>query len=113
MMEQLLPLFPQTESEVKTVVEHWDADLAHNTADRLPIDKPTLVIGGEQDLVAPPWQSRKVAELIPGATLKVFSGPGSSHRGAWNAPRSSSPRSWPSLPPNPLPPPLADRQSLP
>ncbi|HEX4357087.1 MAG TPA: alpha/beta fold hydrolase [Pseudonocardia sp.] len=80
MMEQLLPFFPQTEVEVRTVVEQWDADLAHNTTDRLPgITAPTLVIGGEQDLLTPPWQCAKVAELIPGAQLKIFAGPGSSH----------------------------------
>lgn len=80
MMEQLLPLFPRTESQLKAVLEQWDADLAHNTLDRLPsIDKPTLVIGGEQDLLTPPWQCRRVAELVPGAQLKIFTGPGSSH----------------------------------
>jgi len=80
LMEQMLPLFPQTESEVRAVVEQWDADLAHNTAERLPaVTAPTLVIGGEQDLLTPPWQCRKVAELIPGARLKIFTGPGSSH----------------------------------
>ena len=80
MMEQLLPFYPQTEAEVRTVVEQWDADLAHNTTDRLPgITAPTLVIGGEQDLLTPPWQCAKVAELIPGAQLKIFAGPGSSH----------------------------------
>ncbi|WP_037079436.1 alpha/beta fold hydrolase [Pseudonocardia spinosispora] len=80
MMQQMLPLFPQTEEQMKVVVEQWDADMQHNTTDRLPgIDKPTLVIGGEQDLLTPPWQCRKVAELIPGAKLKIFEGPGSSH----------------------------------
>jgi pimeloyl-ACP methyl ester carboxylesterase len=53
MMEQMLSLLPQSESEVKTVVEEWDADLARNASDRLPsVDKPTMVIGGEQDLAA-------------------------------------------------------------
>jgi pimeloyl-ACP methyl ester carboxylesterase len=80
MMELTLPFFPQTEAEVRTVVEQWDADLAHNTTDRLPtVTAPTLVIGGEQDLLTPPWQCAKVAELIPGARLKIFTGPGSSH----------------------------------
>jgi pimeloyl-ACP methyl ester carboxylesterase len=79
-MEQMLPLFPQTEAQVKVVVEQWDADLAHNTADRLPsIDRPTLVIAGEQDLLTPVWQCQKVADLIPGAKFKLFTGPGSSH----------------------------------
>jgi pimeloyl-ACP methyl ester carboxylesterase len=80
MMEQMLPLFPQTEAEVKVVVEQWDADLAHNTTDRLPsIDKPTLVIAGEQDLLTPPRQCQRVADLIPGAKFTLFTGPGSSH----------------------------------
>ena len=79
-MEQMLPLFPQTEAQVKVVVEQWDADLAHNTADRLPsIESPTLVIAGEQDLLTPVWQCQKVADLIPGAKFKLFTGPGSSH----------------------------------
>jgi pimeloyl-ACP methyl ester carboxylesterase len=79
-MEQMLPLFPQTEAEVRTVVEQWDADMAHDTADRLPgLTVPTLVIGGEQDLLTPPWQCRAVAELIPDAQLRIFTGPGSSH----------------------------------
>ncbi|WP_445188392.1 alpha/beta fold hydrolase [Pseudonocardia sp. Cha107L01] len=79
-MEQMLPLFPQTEAQVKVVVEQWDADLAHNTTDRLPsIDRPTLVIAGEQDLLTPVWQCQKVADLIPGAKFKLFTGPGSSH----------------------------------
>jgi pimeloyl-ACP methyl ester carboxylesterase len=80
MMQQVLPLFPRTESQIRTVAEQWDANMAHDTTDRLPtIDKPTLVIGGEQDLLTPVWQCRKVAELIPGARLKLFNGPGSSH----------------------------------
>jgi pimeloyl-ACP methyl ester carboxylesterase len=80
MMQQFLPMFPQTELQVRTVAEQWDADLAHNTTDRLSgITAPTLVIGGEQDLLTPVWQCRKVAELIPGARLKLFVGPGSSH----------------------------------
>ncbi len=80
MMEQMAPLFPQTEGQIKACVEQWDADLAHNTTDRLSgIDTPTLVVGAEHDLLTPPWQCQAVAELIPGARLEIFSGPGSSH----------------------------------
>src|SRR3954451_12802747 len=80
LVEQLLPLFPSTEQQVRTTVEQWDADLAHDTLDRLGgITAPTLVIAGEQDLLTPPWQGRQVAELIPGAELHMFTGPGSSH----------------------------------
>ena len=80
LIEQMLPLFPSTEQQVRTTVEQWDADLAHDTLDRLgDITAPTLVIAGEQDLLTPPWQGRQVAELIPGAELHMFTGPGSSH----------------------------------
>jgi pimeloyl-ACP methyl ester carboxylesterase len=79
-MQQLIPLFPHTDSQIRTVVEQWDANLAHDTRERLPrIGTPTLVVAGEQDIITPVWQCRRVAELIPGATLKVFTGAGSSH----------------------------------
>ncbi len=61
-------------------MEQWDADMAHDTLDRLgSITAPTLVIAGEQDLLTPPWHGRQVAEAIPGAELHMFTGPGSSH----------------------------------
>jgi pimeloyl-ACP methyl ester carboxylesterase len=77
---QLLPLFPSTEAQIRACAEQWDADLAHDSLDRLPqITAPTLVIAGEQDLLTPPWHGRQVAEAIPGAHLELFTGPGSSH----------------------------------
>ncbi len=80
LVEQLLPLFPSNEQQVRTTVEQWDADMAHDTLDRLGgITAPTLVIAGEQDLLTPPWHGRQVAETIPGAQLHMFTGPGSSH----------------------------------
>ena len=80
MMESMVPMFPSTPEQMATTVEQWDADLAHDTADRLgQIEAPTLVIVGEQDLLTPPWQGRKVAEAIPGADFHLITGPGSSH----------------------------------
>ena len=80
LIEQVLPLFPSTEQQIRTTVEQWDADLAHDTLDRLGgITAPTLVVAGEQDLLTPPWHGRQVAAAIPWATLKMFTGPGSSH----------------------------------
>ncbi len=80
LVEQLLPLFPSTEQQIRTTVEQWDADLAHNTLDRLgEISAPTLVIAGEQDLLTPPWHGRQVAEALPNARSHMFTGPGSSH----------------------------------
>ena len=80
MMEQMLPLFPQTQQQVSTTLEQWDADVAHDTLDRLHgIAAPTLVIAGEQDLLTPPSQCKAGADRIPGAEYELFTGPGSSH----------------------------------
>ena len=79
-VEELLPLFPQTETQIHTTCEQWEADEHHDTLDRLEgIRAPTLVIAGEQDLLTPPRQCRAVAERIPGARYELFTGPGSSH----------------------------------
>ncbi|CAA9414344.1 MAG: Hydrolase, alpha/beta fold family [uncultured Pseudonocardia sp.] len=80
MLEPMLPAFPQTDDQMQVTVEQWDADLVHDTLDRLgSIAAPTLVIVGEQDLLTPPWQAKKVADAIPGAEYELLTGPGSSH----------------------------------
>jgi pimeloyl-ACP methyl ester carboxylesterase len=80
MLKEFLPLFPQTEAQIRTTVEQWQADEEHDTLDRLAgIGAPTLVIAGQQDLVTPPWQCHAVAERIPGARYELLTGPGSSH----------------------------------
>jgi pimeloyl-ACP methyl ester carboxylesterase len=80
MLEPMLPAFPQNEDQMQVTTEQWDADLAHDTLDRLgDITAPTLVIVGEQDLLTPPWQSKAVADAIPGARFELLTGPGSSH----------------------------------
>jgi pimeloyl-ACP methyl ester carboxylesterase len=79
-IQPLLPLFPSTPEQMRVVVEQWDADLAHDTRDRLgAITAPTLILAGEQDLLTPAWEGRAVAEAIPGAEFKLLTGPGSSH----------------------------------
>ncbi|MDK3256970.1 alpha/beta fold hydrolase [Blastococcus capsensis] len=80
MLEPMLPAFPQTEDQMQVTVEQRDANLAHDTRDRLgDIATPTLVIVGEQDLLTRPWQARAVADAIPGARFELLTGPGSSH----------------------------------
>jgi pimeloyl-ACP methyl ester carboxylesterase len=37
------------------------------------------VLAAEHDILTPPTEGRMVAQLIPGATLHEFTGPGSSH----------------------------------
>jgi pimeloyl-ACP methyl ester carboxylesterase len=46
------------------------------TADLPGIALPTLVLSGSNDVIAPPAESRRIAELIPGARLEVFDGAG-------------------------------------
>ena len=80
MLEPMLPAFPQNEEQMQVTVEQWDADLVHDTLDRLgAITAPTLVVVGEQDLLTPPWQAKAVADAIPGARYELMTGPGSSH----------------------------------
>jgi pimeloyl-ACP methyl ester carboxylesterase len=80
MLEPMLPAFPQTEAQMQATLEQWDADLAHDTLDRLGgITAPTLVVVGEQDLLTPPWQAKAVADAVPGARYELVTGPGSSH----------------------------------
>lgn len=80
LFEQSAVAFPQTRSQVQTVSEQWDADLAHDTTGRLgQITAPTLVVAGEQDLLTPLNRCQAVADAIPGASIEVFKGPGSSH----------------------------------
>jgi pimeloyl-ACP methyl ester carboxylesterase len=80
LFEPMLPAFPQTDAQMAVTVEQWDADLAHDTLDRLgDIEAPTLVVVGEQDLLTPPRQSKAVADAIPKARYELLTGPGSSH----------------------------------
>ncbi|MGY1744199.1 alpha/beta fold hydrolase [Blastococcus sp. SYSU D00695] len=80
MLGPMLPAFPQDEAQMQVTVEQWDADLAHDSLDRLGgITAPTLVVVGEQDLLTPPWQAKAVADAIPGARYELVTGPGSSH----------------------------------
>jgi pimeloyl-ACP methyl ester carboxylesterase len=80
MVAALAPAFPQSEDQMQVTVEQWDADLVHDTLDRLSgITTPTMVVVGEQDLLTPTWQAKKVADAIPGARYELVTGPGSSH----------------------------------
>lgn len=79
-LEPMLPAFPQNDEQMQVTLEQWDADLVHDSLDRLgAISAPTIVVVGEQDLLTPPWQAKKVADAIPGAQYELVTGPGSSH----------------------------------
>jgi pimeloyl-ACP methyl ester carboxylesterase len=71
---------PPTEDEFRTSIEQFDACSLHDARDRLGnITAPTLIVGGEQDVITTPSHGRAVAELMPGARLEILTGPGSSH----------------------------------
>lgn len=56
------------------------AYLAHDALERLgSVRAPALVVGGERDLLTPPWIVREVADAIPGARLEILRGEGASH----------------------------------
>jgi len=56
------------------------AYLTHDALDRLgSVRAPALVVGGERDLLTPPWIVREVADAIPGARLEILRGEGASH----------------------------------
>ncbi|HEY5165750.1 MAG TPA: alpha/beta fold hydrolase [Acidimicrobiia bacterium] len=46
------------------------------TAELSSLDIPTLVVGGTADVITPPAESRRLANLIPGARLHLFEGAG-------------------------------------
>jgi 3-oxoadipate enol-lactonase len=55
--------------------QQLEARKGHDTWDRLgAISCPTLVAGGRYDGIAPPENSQRLAEAIPGAELQLFEG---------------------------------------
>jgi pimeloyl-ACP methyl ester carboxylesterase len=58
---------------VHAYVGHFEADLEHDTMDRLgQITCPTLVAYGEEDLITLPRYNETVADLIPGSRRHVI-----------------------------------------
>lgn len=50
---------------------------AHDARSALPrITAPTLVLVGAEDVLAPPWTAREIADAIPGARLLTIAGAG-------------------------------------
>jgi pimeloyl-ACP methyl ester carboxylesterase len=65
---------PSDPSDFLTTLE---ADLGHDTTDRLPeLSSPTLIIGGSDDPLFPESLLRETARKIPGAELRVYEGVG-------------------------------------
>ncbi|MCW2943751.1 MAG: alpha/beta hydrolase fold protein [Actinoallomurus sp.] len=61
-------LAAHTSKRVDGMAGHFQADLSHETRDRLgAITCPTLVLHGTEDLITLPWYNEQVAKLIPHA----------------------------------------------
>jgi 3-oxoadipate enol-lactonase len=73
-MKNLILSYPHRQRR-EGYVRQLRASVAHDARDRLPtLRTPTHVIGAERDLLVPIWNSRELAELIPGAKLSVIAG---------------------------------------
>ncbi len=76
-IKQTLETIPEDHESLIGYIRQSFACQGHNTRDLLgQIKAPTLVMLGENDLSTSPKRSRELAELIPGAELKVFQGVG-------------------------------------
>ena len=65
---------------VELLRAQYEANLAHNTLDRLgDIEAPTLVTVGSFDVAVPPMYGRDVADAIPNAEYVEFEGGGHLH----------------------------------
>lgn len=73
----LLPYFARHRSRPAGIAAHWWASVYHDTWARLPrLSRPTLVLHGGADGLAPLGSARRLAARIPGAELAVVPGAG-------------------------------------
>jgi pimeloyl-ACP methyl ester carboxylesterase len=90
LIQQLEPLFPSSPGQIGTVCEQWDADLAHDSLERLErITAPTLVIAGEQDLLTPACHGALSPTGSRGRASNSSPGQVPATRRSWNGPMRS------------------------
>ena len=74
---ELLAYFARHRAHPVGVSAHWWASVYHDTWSRLPrLDRPTLVLHGSRDGLAPLGSAQRLAARIPGAELAVVRGAG-------------------------------------
>jgi pimeloyl-ACP methyl ester carboxylesterase len=72
-IKEVLAKVPESPEALAGYIRQSLACEGHNTTDSVKkIKCPTLVMFGERDLIVSPKRSRELAQLIPGAKLKVF-----------------------------------------
>jgi pimeloyl-ACP methyl ester carboxylesterase len=69
--QMILACAPETRKAAPSVLLGLDL-----TAELPRISVPTLVIGGTNDVITPPAESRRIARLVPGARLEMLEGSG-------------------------------------
>jgi 3-oxoadipate enol-lactonase len=74
---------------VPVIMLQMQAIAGHDTSARLPsLDRPTLVIHGDQDAMLPVENGRMIASLVPDAALEILEGVG--HMFWWEQPARSA-----------------------
>jgi pimeloyl-ACP methyl ester carboxylesterase len=69
--QMILACAPETRKAAPSALLRLDL-----TAELPQLTVPTLVIGGTNDVITPPAESRRMARLIPGARLELLEGTG-------------------------------------
>ena len=68
---------PKSDTFAQDILVEAKAEIEHNTKDRLSeIKKPTLILCGDKDYYMPLEFLKEMEELIPNATLKIYTGKG-------------------------------------
>lgn len=76
-IKETLATVPEDKETLTGYIRQSIACEGHDTRDLVGrIKAPTLVMLGDRDMIASPRRSRELAELIPGARLRVFEGVG-------------------------------------
>ena len=74
-VEEWIEMISSIPADVAIMVKRIDMIIAHDQLNRLPdIQIPCLVIVGEEDFCTPPYLSRELASVIPGAELAIMEG---------------------------------------
>jgi 3-oxoadipate enol-lactonase len=57
----------------ESLLHIYECSLSHDTRTLLPrIETPTLVVGGKEDMLFPPWITAEITALIPGAEERLL-----------------------------------------
>jgi pimeloyl-ACP methyl ester carboxylesterase len=88
-LERMLAKSLENPTPMETLMRQAAAVQAFESFERLPeIQAPTLIIGGDRDLLIPPQNSHILRERIPNSRLAVI--PGAGHVFFWEQPKETA-----------------------